>query len=142
MIWSPSHNDWIDPELRRNRRQLDLEANAFVFRLSQEFKVLDEVVVPEPGLLRSWLSNSAFAPLPEPYVLTGRESRGESNLRTALDDLCAKPHERHGGLRLCGRRDTPLSGMFAGHFGVFWMSVQGNWVIRAGEMHLFVSWTS
>src|SRR6516162_629415 len=35
MIWSPSHNDWIDPELRRNRRQLDLEANAFVFRLSR-----------------------------------------------------------------------------------------------------------
>ena len=36
----------------------------------------------------------------------------------------------------------PFSDMFAGHFGVFWMSVQANWAIRAGEMHLFVSWTS
>ena len=25
-----------------------------------------------------------------------------------MDDLCAKPREGHGGLRFCGRRDTPL----------------------------------
>jgi hypothetical protein len=34
----------------------------------------------KPGLLRSWLSNSAFAYLPEPYVLTGRESSGRIEL--------------------------------------------------------------
>jgi len=96
----------------------------------------------KPELLRSWLANSGMRLSPNRMCSLAERAAAESNLLTALDDLCAKPHEGHGGLRFCGCRDTPLSGMFVGHFGVFWMSVQANWVTRAGEMHLFVSWTS